>query len=180
MAEPKLARFLDRYTVEYVRIYPHPIERVWRAVTDASEISIWFWQGTSEAELGGAYLFGPEDSGFKGVITAFEPPRLVRYAGPTRGGKESYFQCELTRVDGGTQLVFTQSIPPGGPKPDWPRDPPGTPDDTPWWPGTLSGWHRSLDHLGVLMDGGTWRRADQAARDALDQRYREHMLTTLP
>jgi len=32
MAEAGLARFLDRFTIEYVRTYAHPIARVWRAV----------------------------------------------------------------------------------------------------------------------------------------------------
>jgi hypothetical protein len=178
MSQAELACFIDRYTVEYMRTYPHPIERVWRAVSDPSEVSIWFWAGRSDPRLGGEYLFGPEDIGFKGVITAFEPPQLIRYGVAHRA--DSYWQRELAPVDGGTRLVFVQRIAPGGPLPDWPRDPPGTPADTPWWLGTLSCWHRSLDHLGVLMDGGVWRRADQAARDALDQRYREHMLATLP
>lgn len=177
MADAELARFIDRYTIEYVRTYPHPIERVWRAVTDAADISVWFWAGTSDPRLGGAYLFGPEDSGFKGVIEAFEPPRLVRYGGQR---PDSYWQFTLEPAGDSTRLVFVQRIAPGPVLPDWPPDPPGTPADTPWRPGTLSGWHRSLDHMGVLMSGGIWRRADQAARDALDQCYREHMLATLP
>lgn len=37
MAEAPLARFLDRFTVEYIRAYAHPIERVWRAVMDPAE-----------------------------------------------------------------------------------------------------------------------------------------------
>ena len=42
MAEAELARFVDRYTVEFVRHYPHPIERVWRAVTEPGELAQWF------------------------------------------------------------------------------------------------------------------------------------------
>ena len=39
MADAELARFIDRFTVEYVRTYAHPVERVWRAVTDPAEFS---------------------------------------------------------------------------------------------------------------------------------------------
>jgi uncharacterized protein YndB with AHSA1/START domain len=183
MAGAELARFIDRDTIEYVRTYPHPIERVWKAVSDPAEVSIWFWAGTSEARLGGAYLFGPEANGFKGVITTFEPPRLIRYGGP-HAGAESYWQFELTATGGGTRLVFVQRIEPGRwvNMHNWPADPPEHPagEANPWRPGTLSGWHRSLDHMGVLMDGGVWTRRPQAERDALDQRYREHMLATQP
>ena len=36
-AKADLARFVDRWTVEYVRVYPHPIERIWRATSDPKE-----------------------------------------------------------------------------------------------------------------------------------------------
>lgn len=176
MAEAEFARFVDRYTIEYVRTYPHPIERVWRAVSDPAEVSIWFWAGRSDPRLGGAYLFGPEDGGFKGVIEAFDPPRFIRYGGQFA---DSYWQFALAPAGAGTALTFVQRIAPGVLTHALPRDPPGIPADTPWQPGTLSGWHRSLDHMGVLMDGGAWRRPDQAVREALDQRYRALMLANL-
>jgi uncharacterized protein YndB with AHSA1/START domain len=181
----ELARFIDRDTIEYVRTYPHPIERVWRAVSDAGEVSIWFWAGRSEARLGGAYVFGPEDGPFKfaGVITAFEPPRLIRYGGP-HPGPESYWQFELTPAQGGTRMAFVQRITPGRwvNVHDWPADPPEHPagEANPWRPGTLSGWHWALDGLGVLMDGGRWSGPTRSEQARLDQRYREHMLSTQP
>ena len=42
MANDDLATFIDRWTMEYVRFYPHPIERVWRAITDPAELARWF------------------------------------------------------------------------------------------------------------------------------------------
>ena len=61
---------------------------------------------------------------------------------------------------------------------NWPADPPEHPagETNPWRPGTLSGWRTST----MLMEGGAWVRPSQAERDALDQRYREHMLATQP
>jgi uncharacterized protein YndB with AHSA1/START domain len=185
MAEAELARFIDRDTIEYVRTYPHPIERVWKAVSDPAEVSIWFWAGRSEARLGGAYVFGPEDGPFQfgGVITAFDPPTLIRYGGP-HAGRESYWQFELSSRAGGTRVRFVQRITPGCwvNIHNWPADPPEHPagEANPWRPGTLSGWHRSLDHMGVLMDGGEWGPATRAERETLDQRYRELMLATQP
>jgi len=29
-----LPRFIDRWTIEYVRTFAHPIDRIWRAITD--------------------------------------------------------------------------------------------------------------------------------------------------
>ena len=47
-----LCRFIDRDTVEYVRTYPHPIERVWNAITDPAQMSIWFGPIQFEPRLG--------------------------------------------------------------------------------------------------------------------------------
>ena len=75
MAEAELARFIDRYTMEFVRHYPHPIERVWRAVTEPGELAQWFiLPSVWELKSGGAYRF---EEGFRGVIEAVEPPRLI-------------------------------------------------------------------------------------------------------
>ena len=153
MAED-LARFIDRYTVEYTRTYPHPIERVWKAITDPAEMSVWFSRITFEPRLGGEYRALWEDpSMFKGVIIAFEPPRLLRFGGP-HPGADACWQFELEPVDGGTRMVFVQRIPPGHEVlARWPLDPPESAPDTPWRPGTLSGWHISLDNLGDVLNG---------------------------
>jgi uncharacterized protein YndB with AHSA1/START domain len=178
MTEAPLARFVDRYTVEYVRIYPHPTERVWRAISDPAQMSVWFAPISFEPRLGGAYrALWEEPSMFKGLVTAFEPPRLLRFGGP-HPGADALWQYELEAVDEGTRLTFMQRIPPGHDTlARWPLDPPESPPDTPWRPGTLSGWHLSLDHLGALLDGAAWAGADEPA---LSARYRELMRAEMP
>jgi hypothetical protein len=42
MAEAELARFIDRYTAEYVRTYAHQIDCVWHAITDPAKFDDWF------------------------------------------------------------------------------------------------------------------------------------------
>ncbi len=181
MAEAELARFIDRHTIEYVRTYPHPIERVWRAITDPAEISTWFWMAEIDLRVGGAYRFGGEGSDLRGVITALDPPRLVRFGGPEAHGKDGYMQFELEAVRGGTRLTFTQHSTPGFfNKPDWPADPADHPAGArnPWRPGTLSGWHVSLDQLGDLFEGST--HAARMPESKLQEIYREHMRATQP
>ena len=154
MSNADLARFIDRYTVEYVRTYPHPIERVWQAIADPAEMSVWFSKIAFEPRLGGAYrALWEEPSMFSGVITAFEPPRLLRFSGP-HPGAEAHWRFELEPVEGGTRMVFVQCIPPGHDTlARWPLDPPESATDTPWRPGTLSGWHIAFDGLGDRLDG---------------------------
>ncbi|HEY1750081.1 MAG TPA: SRPBCC domain-containing protein [Caulobacteraceae bacterium] len=149
-----LARFIDRWTVEFMRIYPHPIERVWRAVTDPKEVAIWFIRPTVwEPVTGGDYRF--HDDSFAGVVQLVEAPRLIRF-GPRADtapdvwpGAASYFQFELEPAEGGTRLRYLQHAAAGVVDPDEP-DPDFV---SPGRPGSLAGWHGAFDELGHLLKG---------------------------
>ena len=110
MAEGELARFIDRYTVEYVRTYPHPIERVWRALTDPAELGAWCMPAEIDLRVGGAYVFQGEKWGH---ILALEPPRLIRF-GKTgvfdepMKAEDNYFQYELEAAGDGTRMTFIE------------------------------------------------------------------------
>jgi uncharacterized protein YndB with AHSA1/START domain len=151
MAKAELARFIDHWTVEFVRTYPHPIERVWRAVTDPVEVAIWFIPPTVwEPKTGGRYRF--HDDGFSGVVQVVEPPRLIRFGPNPDGGAwpgpDSFFQFELEPVEGGTRLRYLQHADPGVVDPDELR--PGL--ASPGRPGSLAGWHHAFDELAELLD----------------------------
>ena len=149
MSDDDLARFIDRFTVEYVRVYSHPIDRVWRAITDPNEFRAWFIPGRLDLRAGGEYWFG--DDGFQGLVQTVDPPRLLRF-----GGDTDYFQYELSEVAAGTRMRFVQRFPPT-------RDYTEEPDDlggdlpggagTPWKPGFVGGWHEFWDALGDFLDG---------------------------
>jgi uncharacterized protein YndB with AHSA1/START domain len=159
-AEAELARFIDRETMEYVRIYPHPIERVWRAIVEPEEFGVWFIKGRLEPRVGGRYWFG--DDGFQGVVAAIEPPRLLRLEDDNAG---QVFQYELSDVAGGTRMRMVYRYPTGdhvekpdpvatGGEPTWDYggDLPGGPG-TAWRPGFLGGWHEMFDALTDFLDG---------------------------
>jgi uncharacterized protein YndB with AHSA1/START domain len=151
MAE--LARFIDRFTIEYVRIYAHPIERLWRAITDPKEFRVWFIAGRLEAKPGGTFWFG--DDGFTGTVSQVSPPRFIRFD-QMYGGAPGYFQYELSEVAGGTRMRFVNHFPPEGvyaPVPgDLGGDLPGGPG-TPWKPGFVGGFHEYWDALRDYLDG---------------------------
>jgi uncharacterized protein YndB with AHSA1/START domain len=149
MAEAELARFIDHDTVEFVRTYPHPIERVWKAVSDPAEVAIWFIPPTVwDLQPGGAYRF---EEGFSGLMEAVEPPRLIRFGqDPNSGrwpGPDSWFQFELAPAPGGTRLRYIQHTPPGDP------EEPILEFASPGRPGALAGWHGAFDELAELLDG---------------------------
>ncbi|HZC17191.1 MAG TPA: SRPBCC domain-containing protein [Caulobacteraceae bacterium] len=158
MADDDLARFIDRETMEYVRVYPHPIDRVWRAIIDPEEFAVWFIKGRLDPRVGGRFWFG--DDGFQGEVRAVEPPRLLRLG----DDKGDTFQYELTAVAGGTRMRFIHHIPPGafiekpdptdGPETSWDYggDLPGG-LDTPWRPGFVGGFHDMFDQLTDFLGG---------------------------
>jgi uncharacterized protein YndB with AHSA1/START domain len=152
MADAGLARFIDHWTVEFVRTYPHPIERAWKAVSDPAEVAIWFIPPTVwDLKPGGGYRF--HDDGFAGVLQAVEPPRLIRFGPKPDGGPwpgpDSWFQFELEPVTGGTRMRYLQHADPGAADPDEPR----VAFVSPGRPGSLAGWHAAFDELDELLDG---------------------------
>jgi uncharacterized protein YndB with AHSA1/START domain len=188
MSSDDLAHFVDRYTVEYVRVFPHPIERVWRAIVDPAEIGQWFEPPTKwDIRAGGSFRF--HDDNLAGPILAFEPPRLIRFRDNIEAAEGvHWFQFELQPVEGGTRLRFTHHVPPGKAREGqvehaW---------DTPWWPGLLEGWHSALDGMEDVMDGvPIGSRLAPTAANALElrrreralelqSRYRAHVDATLP
>ena len=196
-AEQSLARFVDRFTMVYDRHYPHEIELVWEAVSNAEHLDVWMLpESRVERRLGGACAFGwgsPADhpDASYGTITAFEPPRTIEY---TFEDGESHMRFDLEPAEGGTLLHFTlRFMPPPEDAPDaepWVgSDLPAGPG-TPWRPGFVAGYHEFLDDLGAFL-AGEWTADDRAAHlsgDAAHQqrheewvgRYREHIRDRCP
>ena len=126
----ELGQFLDRETMQFVRVYAHPIERVWSALIDPVQISAWWIPcSTLEPREGGRYVFdSPGGTVFKARIHEFQPPRVIDFSGVTR--------FELIPLEGGCRLILTIKR--------WPNG---------WSPTQLAGFHAWLDRL-VLHLGG--------------------------
>ncbi|GAA1413926.1 hypothetical protein GCM10009601_00730 [Streptomyces thermospinosisporus] len=83
-----------RPAVRFVRAYDHPVDRVWRFVTDADELVHWF---PSRAEIdlrpGGTVAFSgdPAMEDSTGRVIAVDPPRHLSF---TWGEDEIHFDLE--------------------------------------------------------------------------------------
>jgi uncharacterized protein YndB with AHSA1/START domain len=106
----KLIETEDGVGVRFERRFSHPIERVWRAVTEAGELAAWF-PDTIEGEFAqGAEVRFPKfaEMGLPsvGTVTEFDPPRLLTF---TWGPSSLSFELE---TDGdGCRLVLTDMLP---------------------------------------------------------------------
>src|SRR5436190_3273956 len=155
--DPMLAVFVDRWTMQHARVYPHPIERVWEAVSTSEHLDVWLMPvARVNAHVGGRAAFswgGPEARSIVGSVTECDPPHVIQY---TFGHPRSFLRFELTEETSGTRLVFTQSFRPGESTDRNPEDPGGDlpgGEGTPWRPGFVQGFHRMLDDLPRYLDG---------------------------
>jgi uncharacterized protein YndB with AHSA1/START domain len=73
----------ERDAVRFERRYPHPVEKVWRAVTDPAELKHWFpAEVTVDLRAGGAMRFVFPDGEMpptEGEVTEFDPPRVFAF-----------------------------------------------------------------------------------------------------
>jgi uncharacterized protein YndB with AHSA1/START domain len=156
-----------RPALRFERRVSHPVEAVWRALTEPDELARWF-PSTVEVDLrvGGEMTFTfaempipDESSTMTGRVTDLDPPRLFAFY-----WGQDHLRFELEPADGGTACVmrFTVLI---DSKDKAARD--------------AAGWHVCLDGLEQLLDGAaeggvhgvtqTWR-----------QRYEEYLEQGLP
>jgi len=123
----------DRPAVRFERRFAHPVDTVWRAVTEPDELRQWF-PARVEVDLreGGRMRFTMEEGDADGAVTALDPPRLFAFD----WGAE-HLRLELEPDGDGCLLRFTHAL---SSREQASRD--------------AAGWHVCLDQLERHVDGG--------------------------
>ena len=91
-------------------VYPHAIEKVWRALTDSRAIAQWLMENDFEPRLGRKFQFWSKPQpGWDGTshceVIELDPPRRIAYT--WRGGPiDTVLRITLEPVAGGTRLVL--------------------------------------------------------------------------
>ena len=150
MTDPDLGT-LERHgegaTLRFTRRYPHPPEKVWRAVTEPEHMRVWFPHQVLGAREAGARLrfvtSVDPDEGFTGEMLQYDPPKVVEMMwGPSR------LRIELHPDADGTRLVLTESL-----------------DDIGTAARNGAGWHECLDRLEAVVAGTTPPRWGEPYRE---------------
>jgi uncharacterized protein YndB with AHSA1/START domain len=81
--------------IEHEETYPHPPERVWRALTDPAELGVWLMPTDFVALAGYRFTFDarPDLGIIDGEVLEVEPPRMLR--------------CRWSGIFGQTVVTFT-------------------------------------------------------------------------
>jgi uncharacterized protein YndB with AHSA1/START domain len=151
----------DGTRIQFERRYAHPIERVWAAITTPDDAIAWWGKLVADLTVGGKFVVeweNTDDEGNRavmhGVITAFDPPRLLEVEGDIHGT----LRFELVPEHDGTRLTFTSTL--------------VLPDE--FRTKVLAGWHFHLDALGDALQGEhiDWPNWPKDRWEAIHEKYR--------
>ena len=92
--------------IAFERTYPHPIRKVWRALTDPALVSRWLMPTTLEARVGHTFTFSTKPyPGFDGTVRCrvlgVEEPTLLSYSWSGGGLEDTVvtFRLEALNVE---------------------------------------------------------------------------------
>lgn len=88
-----------RPAVRFQRTYPHPVERVWAAVTEPDELAQWFPSSVKiEPCEGGTIAFAddPDAEPASGTILIMDPPRRLASRGTATSCTSSWSRPATT------------------------------------------------------------------------------------
>jgi uncharacterized protein YndB with AHSA1/START domain len=134
----------DIRTVTIERLYPHPPEKLWRALTDPTLLAQWLLKNDFAPTPGHTFHFRSEPAPYwDGIITCkvltIDPPHQIAYTWSALG-LESTVHFTLTPNESGTTLLMQHSG--------------FTPDQDQAYKGATYGWQRFLTNLETTLNEG--------------------------
>jgi len=153
----------DGWELRFERRLPHPVEKVWEAITDPDLLLTW-WGKVEASDLrpGGRFVLAWQNEGgptMTATITAYDPPRLLETDGDVHGR----IRWELEPDGDGTRLVFLNTLA-EAPSGEHLGMQIGFPEN-------LAGWHWHLAALEASLDGHPWAITDMTAWEGFRDRY---------
>lgn len=126
----------ERWTLVFHRLFRHPPEKVWSALTDPQQLDQWApWAADRDlSEPGEAALTmidGDTRTPVDALVLVSEPPSLLEYTVGT-----DRLRWELEAIDTGTHLILRHTV-----------------ADADWLSKVAAGWHICLDVAEHLLDG---------------------------
>jgi uncharacterized protein YndB with AHSA1/START domain len=152
-----------RSVLRLERRYPHPIARVWQAVTTPEHLAAWFpSQVRLDLRVGGDVHFSgdPNLPDLTGRVTDLEPPHVLAFT-----WDDDHIRFELAEDGDGTRFRLVHTF-----------------GDTAGAASFASGWASCLEDLGADLDGAepARRRPGTADHESYVARFRLDQGTVAP
>jgi uncharacterized protein YndB with AHSA1/START domain len=151
-----------RPAVRFERGYPHPVERVWAAITEPGQLVRWFPSAVEmEPRVGGAVRFSgdPYSEGSSGEVLTWDPPHRLAF---TWGPDELHLTLD-DDGDGRCRLVLVDVL-----------------SDRSTAARNGGGWHVCLAELTKLLDGVPSKGPHSEDAEPWEPIYRAHVEAGLP
>ncbi|MEM8770404.1 MAG: SRPBCC family protein [Pseudomonadota bacterium] len=181
----KYGEVLEDGSMQFVRMLPGPIERVWDYLTDPEKRAQWLCGGETATQAGGKIVMAfdnstltpheddhpPEkykDAGgpvtFEGKVLGYERPHLLQFTWPNADGGEGVVTFRLSEEGEKVRLELTHK---------------GIRRASDFI-GASGGWHVHLDILDDKLAGrdpGPFWTAHTAAENEYEKRFANHLAT---
>jgi uncharacterized protein YndB with AHSA1/START domain len=175
MTDGTIERRDGQVTFRYQRLLNHPVDRVWRAITDPDELAKWL--GTRpelDLRVGGQYVMihttadGSKAHRVEDKVIRLEPPRLFEHTFWLEVNPSALVTWELTPTETGTRLDLTHALDQADLAAAGQLG--GGEDIVTIMARNAAGWHQLLDRVSALLEGAD-RDWSQKAHQDLQQRY---------
>jgi uncharacterized protein YndB with AHSA1/START domain len=151
------------WEIRFERRLRHSPEQVWAAITAPGAMSRWFDETAMPNPLavGAAIRFTHKAVGMesRGEITALDPPRLIEWLWIGGFGPASRMRWEIEPDGEGSRLIMRQQV----------ADPPVTAR-------SMAGWHKCLDRMQAMLDGGEEKPDFAAWLKLFEETYKPKVL----
>jgi uncharacterized protein YndB with AHSA1/START domain len=150
-----------RPAVRFERTYPHPVERVWRAISEPAEVVRWFPTSVElEPREGGSIAFAddPYAPAATGTILVWDPPRRLSFT-----WYEDELHFNLDEADGGCRLTLVNVL-----------------SDRSTAARNAGGWYVCLAELVKVLDGVPSRGPHSEDTVPWEPIYQAHIEAGLP
>ena len=138
-------------TLVVERVFPHPPEKLWRALTESPLLAQWMMKNNFEPVVGKKFQFRADPMpNWDGIVDCevlvVDPMQRLPYnwgvgGGAAGGGSQWVVELTLTPAEGGTRLRMEQSG--------------FSADQRAAYHGANYGWQKFFGDLEKLLDGGT-------------------------
>lgn len=106
-----------KFSLDFTETYPHPPEKVWRALTDAKALGQWLMENDFVPEAGREFTLRCDDgSGGTDVylckLVEYEPERRMLWSWLLESRKSqppTMVEFQIEEVEGGTRVTVTHS-----------------------------------------------------------------------